>query len=286
MFEREKFDYTPLYSDNSNILLRTIKGGPTSLDFPRALHPVLSTLSRRHKDWTFICHSTQKVWVYENGEGLGWVHAYGVNADINFDSRELEYKRSRGRHNHTKDPKKAIKLIEENFKPLSAQEVLSKEVGLFNGMVSSLQYRANQQWASLLNNRGTHGAAVSLSDACYMYALLDAPVPFAEYISNLGFPSGTASEMAELKSNQAFIVAFRDKVKTDNHAVVISRGSNNYLMLKNLDYDHWTLGELPEAYKQNMGFLKLSEVGVPLMDVGIRISENSFFIFVGSNEES
>jgi len=285
MFERDKFDYTPLYSDNPNILIRIAKGANLG-GFPGALHPVLSTLSRRHKDWTFIGHSQHnscKVWVYADGEGLGWFLAYGSNLEISIDSQELSNKRFRGQCNRTKDPKKAIKLIEENFKPLSNEAVLRGHFGKGQEQVSGLFYTAQRKVASILNG-SVSGRDVNR--ACLDYAVKGITTSFPEYLNRLGFPADTFSNLVSARENLDFIIAFSEKSKQTPSVLVVNKGHDKYLMapMKSLE-DHIT-GPLPEAYKQAVGFLKLSEVGVPLMEYGMRISETSFLIWESSNEES
>jgi len=272
--DNKEFDYIPL--DLPNVQCEVEKGRKEPYDArSTALQSLTSTLALRKPQWRFIV-SGRKVHAYENNELLGSIHENQQRAGSPFAiaGHRVDKKVKRGQNIHTKDAKKAIKLVFQNFIPLNLsekafrarQDVLGGITRLHGGHYGEYSDCRRFVAGPLLDNYlSTHWAEVE-------EALLagDKANTVSEKIKK--YPSAREQmeqtlliQTAANKSNGVFIVLVDDVYVISTN---LSDPVNPNMVTRNL----------PESLREGLGLLKLAGDNQAVSGVGYRYDATKFFI--------
>ena len=271
--DNKEFDYIPL--DLPNVQCEVEKGRKELYDSrSTALRSLTSTIAMRKPQWRFIV-SGRKVRAYENNELLGSIHENQQRAGSPFAiaGHRVDKKVKRGQNIHTKDAKKAAKLIFQNFIPLNLsekasrarQDVLGGITRLHGGHYGEYNDCRRLVTGPLLDSYlSTHWAEVE-------EALLATPSGFHEEKIKK-YPSAREQmeqtlliQTAANKGNGVFIVLVDDVYVISTN---LSDPVNPNMVTRNL----------PESLREGLGLLKLAGDNQAVSGVGYRYDATKFFI--------
>jgi len=260
--DRIKYDYNVVDPAFPNIFKEDHKGMDTThrVDFGVNWR-FLTALSKARPQWVFTMsgYSGSNTEVWYDREMIGEINYKGDNT-FSYTSRSIRNSRKRGNYAFTKDPKKALKAVLENFVP-TPTEVRRRE--------------RTQQALSDLSQRS--GASTNLTRN-WIYGQHDALAEFA--YTHYDF----VSQHIKLP------VDFREKYETRNtwhavagdpkrHLYIINQQDGNY-DLCNPDgvWETFRGDELPDDIAEALGVLKLMDNGSVLANYGYRYDADTFII--------
>ena len=282
--EKDKYDYTPYRAPN--IVHKTKKGAaeqvPPGLEPQRMIAPLIDRLAKYHPDWMFVSMTgfadgathiptATKYWVYQGMEYLGYIGlgTRDYQTTIMLDSPRIAHLRRRGNGKQTGDVKKALKIVEEYFVGTTPAESMALLHNAVSNRINSRAADANSAFQTEFR---------PLADPFMEYAMENWDVVKAALKERGCRVSDTVDYVELHKQKAAFGRLHKYKnsdqgylVRIDNGVYSVATGYNSPITLYQSD-------TLPAHLKTNLGMLKLLGKGATVPDIGVRISENEFFV--------
>lgn len=247
--------------------------------------PLITELAKKRPLWTFVSRRTNST-SHPNDPHAHFYSLFEVRVgdevigeidrDVNwrdhaesyeFDCRQLRAVRSRGSSTKTKNLKKAVKLINENFHPLSYGEHVSKAHQTINSLLyrqqSSRKYAFSQAEAKarpyvmgfLMQNWDKF--VTTVTDPAVRPEVLELQERYTE------------AKVADTMHDSAGKVGAH-VVLLDNKYVVQRAGSN--------DLQVYAADTLPDDLRGPIGMLKLAGEGAVIEDIGARGEGGALFV--------
>ena len=279
MLDTNKYDYTQL--DLPNVMVTIPKGYvANSYKVHGRITPFLDALTKKYPQWKFVGmwhyyagHTpSDPVYdmfaVYQNGEMLGRIsseHDWKHGDRYEVWSHRIERSRHRGGWSRTKDLKKAMKLIADNFAARSIGELVavgrSNITDVINRVVSP-PLRAHSGAFGMLKEHAAQYFATHWEEL-----KARAAIPVA--MLGVDYPAlYEAATDAERLSK-----AFHGNVGV---SVVIKDGT--YAVTRGEHTGYVNTERLPAELKTMLGMLKLLDNGAFMVDVGVKADDTTYFI--------
>ena len=243
--------------------------------------PLINELARRRPTWTFVSRSSSvkadTVFHYARfdvrvGDGTIGLIDMDVNwrdgtKSYEFDCRQLRAKRSRGSSTRTKDLKKATKLITENFHELSYGEHVQKAEQ--NARQASYKVSSTRRYEfTNIENAARNNVMSFLRDNwdSFITSVKD-PVlqPKLLPLLELYDEAQAAVEVStQIAAKGTFIKLLGDKY-------VVKRIGSDEVHI-------YTNQTLPDDLRGGMGALKLVAEDTVISGIGVRGTEDSFYL--------
>ena len=247
--------------------------------------PLIAELSRKQPTWTFVTPIERNyrersadglVYFYArfavcvDDEEIGWID-YETNwrdssKSYEFNSRQLNRKRSRGNSTKTKDLKKAAKIITASFSEMSHSEHIYAAASAVRTTTAQLKSRRHYHYNGL--ESGSRAEVTQFLRANWANFLASVPAGRREELSTLlekyDELDGTINISAKMSKHGAFVKLLGDKY------IVQDAGGDDVHVFKN--------DTLPNALRGSIGALKLVNVDTLIPDIGVRSADNSFFV--------
>lgn len=245
--------------------------------------PLITELSKKRPLWTFVSHKRgthshpsdpNAYFVCHFDVRVGDETIGQINRDVpwrdptgsyEFDSRQLRAKRTRGTSNKTKDLKKAVKLIIENFHELSYTEHLAHG----QQAVTNLLYKH-------LSNRKYAFSQAEIKARKYTMAFL--ANHWDEFLATA--PSTEVCELLERYHEAQAAEAMNATVSagvTGAHVVLLG---DKYIAKRagSDSMNLYTSESLPDDLRTPVAALKLAGEGAVIEDIGVRGEGGSLFV--------
>lgn len=280
--DNKSFDYLPL--DLPNVQVSVTKGykGVISESRSTALRSLTSTLALRKPQWRFVV-AGRKVYVYENNELLGsiWENQQRAGSPFAIAGHRVDKKVKRGTNLHTKDAKKAVKLVFQNFIPRNLNEKTKAAIENVKAGVSNLHsqryyaYNANKDvvYAKLGRHVRDNWAAIEQELLAAYSGIPEKEDRVKAYPESARLLKSMQDMTNDMSHGKGVFVSIVDGTyciaKTDNPEEVVQ-----------------TFSELPEKYKQQVGMLKLVEDDQAISGMGFRRDANTFFVMENDGKEA
>lgn len=255
------------------------------------MRPLIDALTAMRPNWRFVVGSGHYGDRQDNGdyhyhrftvmngeEELGWIARElnwrtGENS-YEFNSRYLEKKRTRGRSTRTKDLKKAVKLIRENFTELSYNE----HVHAVENAVGS--FLANQHSRTMYRTRTTI-EKLSAEVIAYLQPQWD------KFIASLSTDAARelAMQFPDFVREAGEANAMYDLHKPKNTGAYVRLLGEKYVVkrLGSDDTHVYTQATLPDDLRGPIGALKLVPDETLIDGIGVRAASGAFYIVTGVN---
>lgn len=252
------------------------------------MRPLIDALTAMRPNWTFVAAGSfgdrqdngdyhyHRFAVMSGEEELGWI-ARELNWRTNensyeFNSRNLDKKRTRGRSTRTKDLKKAVKLIRENFTELSYNE----HARAVEQAVTS--FLANQHSRTMYRTR-TAIEKLSTEIVTFLQPQWD------KFIASLpgDLVRDYAMSLPDLIREAGEADAMYDLHKPKNTGAYVRLVGDKYVV-KRLNTDEtyvYTQATLPDDLRGPIGALKLVPDETLLDGIGVRAASGAFYIVTG-----
>lgn len=256
------------------------------------MRPLIDALTAKRPNWRFVVGSGNFGDAQVNGdyhyhrfivmsgeEELGWI-SRELNwrtgeSSYEFNSRSLDKKRTRGRSTRTKDLKKAVKVITENFNELSFHE----HVQAVENHVTS--FLANQHSRTMYRTR-TAIEKLSAEVIAFLQPQWD------KFIASLG--TDTARELAmqfpDYVREAHETANMYDAHKPKNTGAYVRLLDEKYVVkrLNTGDTYVYTQATLPDDLRGPIGALKLVPDETLIDGIGARAANGAFYIVTGVSD--
>lgn len=244
--------------------------------------PLINELTRRRPTWTFVSRSSSvtsdnSAWQYARFQVRVGDETIGeIDMDVNwrdstksyeFDCRQLRAKRSRGSSTKTKDPKKAVKLITENFHPLSYGEHAHKAEQLTKQAAYRVSSSRKYDYTSLANSAQDHIMEFLRSNWDQFLTSVKDPVLQSKLVPLMEIYDEARAALeinAQIAAKGTFVKLMDDKY-------VVKRIGGDEVQV----YSNQTL---PNDLRGSMGALKLVTEGNLISGIGVRGDEDTFYL--------
>lgn len=272
--DNTSFDYPVL--DLPNVQCAVSKGYKGTLQENRstALRSLTSTLALRKPQWRFVVQG-RKVYVYENNEMLGSIFENQQRDGNPFAiaGHRVDKKVKRGQNLHTKDSKKAVKLVFQNFIPRNLNEKTKEAINDVRNGISTLYSQRHSAF-------GTSRSMVYAELDGYVEANWDAVQKhvFTKYEGNTPAQERVSEFMAARQNLNSMADISAALTKTSNKGVFITVVDGTYCLSRPGEEVATPYTELPEKYKKQIGMLKLVEDKEAISGMGYRLNANAFFV--------
>lgn len=249
------------------------------------MHPMLDdlmdALAAKRPSWTYVAYGygtqvyggsyrVDRIHICENGQTLGTVEREWFNRGDCYaiDNHRLRGKRGRGRATHTKDLKKAVKHILDNFYSLTPAELVSAARSTAASKLSDIVGRADRKYAE---------HAVKLREDMVAFAFEHWDEFCKQRIEMSKVPYRDGLPEAKQKRDEAMV--FQNSWQDRTGIMVVTTDRTYYLTSPGLEErQDLAPDEVPAHVRSAIGMLKLIEVGQYIPDIGIRAADNTFFI--------
>lgn len=306
-----KFEYEELFLPN--VLVEWIKPDPDEtlregrmtndkwpIEVDDMMKKLLMVLATNNPAWKFVVYSKgfvslvrwlkddkgentvrcnyfklQSVTVFEGKECLGSIRkTYGrSNVDAYLiENERIDSTRERGRGATTKDTKKAIRLVEKMF----GSKTVEERIDAVREDLASIVHHVNQD-----RSRKYEDTFKRATKGMRMYMLKNWGTLSKIALENGGDPQAIDSLLTV--RNEAVLAKGMYKCwENENGRVVLIHG-NDYVVRSKQEGEGirthiYSQTDVPEDIKRGIGMLKLVDVKFYIENVGIRISENAFFL--------
>lgn len=249
------------------------------------MHPMLDdlmdALAVKRPAWTYVAygygtHMTgdryrmDYIRICENGQQLGTVEREYFNRGDSYaiDNFRMRGKRERGRATHTKDLKKAVKHILDNFYSLTPAELVSAARSTAASKLSDIVGRAERKYTE---------CAVKLREDMIAFAFehWDEFCKQRIEMSKVPYRDG----LPEAKQKRDEVMVFQSSWNARSALLVVTTDRTYYLTSPGLEErQDLAPDEVPAYVRSAIGMLKLIEPGQYIPDVGIRAADNTFFV--------
>jgi len=251
------------------------------------LEPLFAMLSKARPTWEFVSDGPPNGYtgstvyynalkVYEDGELLGHIEMGYFRGETTHGAtnKRISSARERSSFAYTKDTKKLASIILKNFYPKTIDEALGESAERTQNAIFQLTRNANN----------TYGASRHSIDPAMKTFMLDR---WDEFISTLGNPVLVA---AAERYKGSFDLMDGANLLTD--VLASKRGAGELLMArgdkfllreykaggKENEDRRVSLDDLSDATKGKLALLKLVEKGEAVADVGVRVTDDTYFI--------
>lgn len=250
------------------------------------MRPLIDALTAKRPNWRFVVGSGNFGDAQVNGdyhyhrfivmsgeEELGWI-SRELNwrtgeSSYEFNSRSLDKKRTRGRSTRTKDLKKAVKVITENFNELSFHE----HVQAVENYVAS--FLANQHSRTMYRTR-TAIEKLSAEVIAFLQPQWD------KFIASLpgDLVRDYAMTLPDLVRESHEATAMYDAHKPKNTGAYVRLLGEKYVVkrLNTGDTYVYTQATLPDDLRGPIGALKLVPDETLVDGIGVRAASGAFYI--------
>ena len=184
-------------------------------------------------------------------------------------NRRIAQSRERGDAVVTGNPKVALKAVKKYFSAPTMTERVDVIAQAARHMAYAASVDARNEYENARNkvNPAVH-AYVTANWAQVLDSMKDSDRAIAETIPSL---------QDAHKSSQSML----DQIHAKQHLTVLIDG-DTYITHDGGNTQTYGSDDLPIGIKINLGLLKLMEVGKPVLDIGIRISEHTFVLYKGA----
>lgn len=247
--------------------------------------PLIEALSRKRPQWVFVstrlgAHLPQgNIFAYSNfnieedGEVLGSI-GFETNwrthvVSYTMDNRNLRRKRQRSGETKAVNIKKAVKLILDNYIPLSPVERVVAATSRVKDLVGQNYHRAIRAFTSTMNNAQEDIAEMLLARPELISYL---PDPTAlKSLGDVWEAKKAAEEMhaaQQLNKGVTIIARGNHYIVADHRKAPSAAGSSVIVEADELD----------PALRQYVGMLKLVDEEDVVPGVGVRLPDNAYFV--------
>lgn len=245
--------------------------------------PLITELAKKRPLWTFVSRGSA------NRDSEGDIYYYArfhvmigdeqigdIDYDVNwrnhvksfeFDCRQLCAKRTRGSSTKTKDLKKAVKLIIENFQQLSYGEHMHKA----QQAISAAAYR---------NQSSRKYAFTQAENKARTYAMQFLMEHWDKFVTTVSDPA-VRPEVLELREryHEAKVADVMYSGLNVVGAHVVLLGDKYIVRRAGSDETHiYTSEALPDDLRGPIGMLKLAGQGAVIEDIGIRGEDGALYV--------
>jgi hypothetical protein len=290
--DNAKYDYLPS-GIHPNIMVEVNKGDVLgTLVTAPILARVVTRLAKRRPKWKMVFElhprSTDdkrrgaKLYVYENGETLGWISTgYNYNTaktGMIFNSPALKDKRERKQYNETSNEDTAVKVIEKNFFSKPLERVLFEQSTHAKSTIEDISSRRRR---TLLN------LEQDIATPLKKYVWDNITTIRDDLVANYGatYPLIDSTMIAQQAYAELtpLLKAVRNEKGSEALMVVIIDGTYHVSLMGTAATPSapYTTDTLPPSIKGKIGMLKLVEVQGFVPGVGARITENSYILQEG-----
>jgi len=289
MFDHETYNYVTMHLPNVMAELYKDRAYGTPVVHPYTA-PFLDALVKKYPNWKFVGQvhrysgasssgdtNISIFKVVEGNQTIGLItaeHHYKFNQRYAVTNKRIDRLRYRGSWTYTKDLKKAIKLVSDNFSSLTTEELLEAATSNVNSKLNDITGGPRRAYDGIvrdLNPRILNYAAAHWEEV--------ASSPIMAGISRQVLDSFPAKHAAMLEAK-----AFNDSYYGHNGimsgVVVTVNNRGEYVVQDRLDKKvaMFSPQDLPEGLKTKLGMLKLSDAGVHVPDVGVKADDSTFFV--------
>lgn len=245
------------------------------------LDELMDALAAKRPAWTYVaygygtqvyggCYRVDHIRICENGQTLGTVSREWFNRGDSYaiDNHRMRGKRERGRATHTKDLKKAVKHILDNFYSLTPAELVSAARSTAASKLSDIVGRADRKYAD-------HAVKLREDMVAFAFEHWDEFCKQRIEMSKVPYRDG----LPEAKQKRDEAMAFHNSWQNGTGIMVVTTDRTYYLTSPRLEErQDLAPDEVPAYVRSAIGMLKLIEVGQYIPDIGIRAADNTFFI--------
>ena len=277
MFDTNTYDYIPLYMPN--VLAEVDKGTTDIPEVASRTWPLLDALVKKYPRWKFVGrrgYSTDKTLihfrVYDGSQQLGSISsetAWKYGDRYLLKSPRLDNKRERGYETRTKDLKKAIKLVSDNYYTKTLGELVGVSREVINNALSSAVSTPHT------NHRVAYGLVENFAKqyvATHWEAFLGEAKASGIDLSYVGdYP---ALRSLSLEADRVGI-AVRERRGVD----VVIHGATYVLKTSGTEEPAlYASDTLPRDVKTKLALLKLMNGNEYIDGVGVKANESTYFI--------
>ena len=240
----------------------------------------------KHPEWTIVAVGadwntrldrwyTMNFTVYCGTEYIGRIERDGWNGEDNFKyeiyNERVDNARTRRGGVRTKDLKKALKTVEEFFKPKSLDERARAALRDMSSHVTQVEYRASRTMYDVM-------ATILPTLTAYMTANMSTMRPALE---ELGTTASTLDKFMEAAEKRNDISRVKQS-RTYNRGVTVVLVGDRYLLISDADKDNGrlvTASQLDPDMRRKIGVLKVFDDNENAVEgVGMRLNATTFYL--------
>jgi hypothetical protein len=252
------------------------------------LAPLMDALALKYPHWEFVESDTRIQWnssggrmraadgfkVYEKREELGSIrvdHWCRTGKRFWIDNFRIDQQKTRGSGFKTKHVDKALKHIAKYFGVKDHTEMMEEAQ-------KEADYAKNNMIHSLSNEMRVHWRKL---DDCAAEFLLTQWGAFAEWMKekSAAFPHvAVAVEKYPEACANYDEGSYVTKMIEDGRAWLVKISNSDYIVKQGGNVAVWSSESLPAKVRRNLGMLKLVQDGQMISNVGIRVSESTYYV--------
>jgi len=289
MIDYDTYDYVKV-GHYSNVSVQLPKERVTNRDSEKTelcsfMEPLIYKVALQHPEWTLIGDDPYwsikaEMWrvhrfsIYEDNEYVGRImrrNYYEEDYQYEVHNDRISKTRQRSGGRATKDIKKALKTIDEWFKPKTLEERRAKALEDMRGTTQNSEWRASRTLNDLFNR-------MMPAVATYLVNNMAEARPFLE---SFGAPASSLDQMPaklEIARGMWQVKAARD---TNAGTTVVLMG-DRYMLIPDKDPDNpqiVTASQLDPVMSGKIGVLKIfDKYDEAVEGVGMRITPITFYI--------
>jgi hypothetical protein len=280
MFDHKNYDYITMHLPN--VMAEVRKGRVVTtgeIGVSKNIEPLLDALLKKFPNWKFVgdmpyasqhnATTPQTFRMYESGEDLGSIsfsHHYKHGGQYVVRNKRIANQRQRGWETRTKDLKKAVRLVVDNFGAKTMHELVEESRNVVSSAMSAAMERPRRNfsrdwseieafakqyiathWEEFKPKIAASGSGIQVDDFKATY------VAYQE-----------VSQLSEAFRLDGLIVTIKDA------SYALRRGNNDAVIV--------TSATLPNDVKTKLGMLKLLDDGEFVPGVGIKANDSTYFV--------
>lgn len=277
MFDTNQYDYIPLYMPN--VLAEVDKGATDIPVVASRTWPLLDALVKKYPRWKFVGRqpyaSTKTLIhfrVYDGSQQLGSISsetAWKYGDRYLLKSPRLDKQRERGHETRTKDLKKAIKLVSDNYYAKTLTELVANSRHMVNSATSEAVAKPHR------DHRQAYGRVEEFAKQ-YIANHWDA---FLEEAKASGKDLSYVGDYPAIRSLALEADRVGEAVREHEGVHVVIHGAT-YVVRGGGDEEPvlYTSDTLPRDVKTKLALLKLMNDNEYIDGVGIKASDSTYFI--------
>ena len=290
---RTKNQYVEMALPNILFEIEHGKVVPANMTIDKYIEAVIMAVAKARPDWVLIAtggwvrgQDTKEMCEFRvecKDEVLGKIRwgSMGRFEGARISNKRLAQARSSNREMFTSDPAKATKAVLKYFGSKSLREKVDDMVS-HTARVVSAQVNTSEYALNYIKNK--------ITTPMFMYIAANM-AECKEWMDKAGIPSGVLEEIPEAYADYCTHNSMR-MASLDKTGVDVMLDGEKYLVCGRdnavgvpTDPTYFTTDTLPQHIKGAIGMLKLVEKDVAISDVGIRISDNAFFVIAQPETE-
>jgi hypothetical protein len=277
MFDTNTYDYVPLYMPN--VLAEVDKGATDIPVVASRTFPLLDALVKKYPRWKFVGRQTYASTktlihfrVYDGSQQLGSISsetAWKYGDRYLLKSPRLDKQRERGHETRTKDLKKAIKLVSDNYYAKTLTELVGVSREVINIALSS----------AVSKPHGEHRLAYSRVESFAKQYVANHWEAFLVEAKASGTDLSYVGDYPAIRSLSMEADRVGTAVRERKGVDVVIHGATYVVRDSSQDEPVlYTSDTLPSDVKTKLALLKLMDNNEYIDGVGIKASDSTYFI--------